>query len=247
MGWVKNLLTSTLTFDIAQFFPLLNYCLFSLILRKIGFNSHVKIFSNYLINRKTQYFWNNFTSFFFNINIGVSQDSALSPIFLAFYLVPFLHILENCLENLNLQISILSFIDDSLLIMQSKSLQLSNSYLFCSYNVASNLLFQFGLLVEYLKTEVFHFTRSQNTFNPSPLDISSIGDPILYPKDSWRYLGLIFNRKLMFYKQIDFYSNKAISTVKCIKILGNSTRGLNPHQKWLLYRSCTLPIALYGF
>jgi len=32
-----------------------------------------------------------------------------------------------------------------------------------------------------------------------------------------------------------------------MKILGNSMRGLNPQQKQLLYRSCTLPIALYSF
>jgi len=32
-----------------------------------------------------------------------------------------------------------------------------------------------------------------------------------------------------------------------MKILGNSIRGLNPYQKWLLYRSCILPIALYRF
>ena len=32
-----------------------------------------------------------------------------------------------------------------------------------------------------------------------------------------------------------------------MKILGNSTRGLIPYQKWLLYRCYTLSIALYGF
>ena len=32
-----------------------------------------------------------------------------------------------------------------------------------------------------------------------------------------------------------------------MKILGNSTRDLNPNQKCLLYRSCTMPIILYGF
>jgi len=32
-----------------------------------------------------------------------------------------------------------------------------------------------------------------------------------------------------------------------MKILGNSSRGLNPLQKCLLYRSCALLIALYGF
>jgi len=35
--------------------------------------------------------------------------------------------------------------------------------------------------------------------------------------------------------------------VKCMKILGNSVWGLNPHKKCLLYRSCILLIALYGF
>jgi len=35
--------------------------------------------------------------------------------------------------------------------------------------------------------------------------------------------------------------------VKCIKLLGNSSRGINPIQKHLLYRCCILSIALYGF
>ena len=35
-GWVKNLSTSTLTFDITQFFPSLNYWLLSLIIKKTG-------------------------------------------------------------------------------------------------------------------------------------------------------------------------------------------------------------------
>ena len=70
---------------------------------------------------------------------------------------------------------------------------------------------------------------------------------MLYFKDTWKYLGFIFDRKLLFHQHIDYYSNKAISTIKCMKILGNSVRGLIPYQKCLLYRSCVLPIALYGF
>jgi len=71
---------------------------------------------NYLIGRKTHYFWNNFTLPSFDINVGVGQDSALSPILLALYLLPFLYILENCLKILKISISILSFVDDRLLI-----------------------------------------------------------------------------------------------------------------------------------
>jgi len=71
-GWIKNNMTSTLAFDITQFFPSLNHWLLLLILRKAGFNSKVdRFFSNYLVERKTQYFWNNFSSLFFNVDIEV--------------------------------------------------------------------------------------------------------------------------------------------------------------------------------
>ena len=181
------------------------------------------------------------------VNIGVGQGSALSPILSALYLSPLIYILEKRLKNLNLPISILSFINNGLFIAQNKSFSSSNSQLFCSYNVLSNLLNSFGLIVEHSKTKIFHFSRSHGPFNPPPLDLSPIGGPTLRPKDSWRYLGFIFDRKLSFHKHIDFYANKAISTVKCMRLLGNSSRGINPLQKCLLYRCCALPITLYGF
>ena len=63
----------------------------------------------------------------------------------------------------------------------------------------------------------------------------------------WKYLGFIFDRKLSFYQHINFYTNKAMSTVKYMKILGNLLWGINLTQKCLLYRCCILSIALYEF
>ena len=191
--------------------------------------------------------WNNFSSPLFEVNIGVGQGSALSPILSALYLSPFLYILENCLKNLNIPVSIILFVDDGLFISQDKSLVSSNSCLFCSYNVTTKLLDKFGLIIEHSKTEVFHFNRLHGFFDPPPLDLSSIGGPVLVPKNSWKYLGFIFNRKLSFHQHINYYSNRAISTVKCMRILGNSSRGIIPTQKCLLYRCCILPITLYSF
>ena len=55
-GWVKNLSTSTLAFDIAQFFPSLNHQLLSLILDKVDLNHKISMFfENYLAERKTKY------------------------------------------------------------------------------------------------------------------------------------------------------------------------------------------------
>ena len=183
----------------------------------------------------------------FKVNVEVGQESALSSILSALYLFSFLYILENHLKNLNIPVSIISFMDDELFISQNKLLVTSNSRLFCSYNIMTKLLDKFGLVVEYSKTKVFYFNRLHGLFNPSPLDLSSIGGPILVPKNSWKYLGFIFNRKLSFYQHINYYSNRVIFMVKCMKILRNSLHGIIPIQKHLLYRCCILPITLYSF
>jgi len=247
-GWAKGKSTSTLAFDISQFFLSLNYRLLILILEKASLNPKVTaFFVNYLVQRRTNYLWNDLSSPMFDVNVGVGQGSALSPILSTLYLFLLLYILENWLKNLKIPISILSFVDDGLFITQNKSFDTSNSHLFCSYNVLSKLLDNFSLIIKHSKTEIFHFNRSQGVFNPPPLDLSPLGGPILQPKDSWKYLGFIFDRKLSFHKYIDYYANKAISMVKCLKLLGNSTQGISSLQKCLLYRCYTLPIALYGF
>jgi len=179
-GWAKGKSTSTLVFDISQFFPSLNHKLLVLILEKVGFDSRVSIFfANYLVKRRTSYMWNTFSSPMFDVNVGVGQGSALSPILSSLYLFPFLYILEKRLKNLKIPVSILSFVDDGLIITQNKSFDASNSQLFYSYNILSKLLDSFGLVIKHPKTENFHFSRSQGLFNPPPLDLSPLGRPIL--------------------------------------------------------------------
>ena len=223
-GWVKGKMTSILAFDILQFFPFLNHQLLSLILKKAGLDPKVfSFFKNYLVRRKMSCVWNDLHSLPFKVNVKVGQGSALSSILSALYLSPFLYILEKCLKNLKIPISTLSFVDDELIITQNKSLNISNSHLFYSYNVLSKLLDSFGLVIEHIKTEIFHFNRLHGIFNPPPLDLTPIGGPILCPKNTWKYLGFIFDQKLSFHQHIDHYSNKAISMVKYIKLLGNSS------------------------
>jgi len=247
-GWVKNTSTSTLAFDIAQFFPLLNHQILPLILNKARFNSKIlSFFYNYLVDRKSTYLWNNFSSPSFNVDVGGSQVSALSPLLFVLYLSPILHIFEKQLKNLKIPISILSFIDNVFFVTQNKSLIVSNLHLLCSYHIISSLLKQFRLILKYRKMEVFYFSRSHRIFDLPSLDLILLGGPILLSKNTWQYLRFIFDRKLTFQQHIEFYTNKAISTIKCINMLRNSSRGLIPTQKWLLYRSCVLPITPYGF
>ena len=116
--------------------------------------------------------------------MGVSQGSTLSPILSALYLSPLLYILEKCLKNLNISVSLISFVDDSLIISQNKSIDISNLQLFYSYNILSRLLVKFGLNIEHSKTETFHFNRFHGMFNSPPLNLLSIRGPILCSKSS---------------------------------------------------------------
>ena len=112
----------------------------------------------------------------FDINVGVGQGSALSPILSSLYLSPFL---EKHFKNLKIPVLILSFVDNGLIIAQNKSFDVSNSQLFCSYNILSKLLISFGLVIEHSKTEIFHFSKSQGVFSLPPLDLSLLGGLIL--------------------------------------------------------------------
>jgi len=176
----------------------------------------------------------------------VGQGSALSPILLALYIAPLICIFELRAQSLNLSTSIFSFVDDSLLISQGKTYNITLPELYSSYRVVTDLMVSFGLVMEHDKFEIFHFSRAHNDLNLE-LDLSAIGAPTLKPKTYWRYLGFYFDRCLSFKEYVQYYSTKALFIVKAMGMLGNSTRGLLPLQKHLLYHSCVVSIATYSF
>ncbi|KXN84625.1 hypothetical protein AN958_12230 [Leucoagaricus sp. SymC.cos] len=111
------------------------------------------------------------------------------------------------------------------------------------------LFVAFRLVLEHNKSELFHFSHCKNNNNP-PIDLGYalfIDDSPLCPKTFWRYLGFYFDCQLTFHEHVQYYSTKTISTVYAMRMLGNSLWGLAPKQMCLLYRSCVVPIATYGF
>jgi len=111
---------------------LLNHLLLPKILDKAGFDPRiVSFFSNYLVNRKTQYIWNNFISPFFRVDIGVGQGSIFFSILSALYIALIFHILEKRTNSILSPIPIftLFFVDKGLFISQEKSYEKSNAKL----------------------------------------------------------------------------------------------------------------------
>jgi len=157
------------------------------------------------------------------------------------------HIFEKRTKNLSIPIhvSLLSSVDNGIFVSQEKSYEKSNAILYCSYIIISSLCLQFGLMIKHDKSKVFYFSRLTKKIDPPFLNLRPICSNILKPKDTWYYLGFFFNKKLFFQYHIHYYTNKSLSTINKIKMFSNSTRGLSPVHKWLLYRTCVLPITLY--
>jgi len=67
-------------------------------------------------------------SSYFRTDIGVGQDSILSPIISTLYIALIFHIFEKRTKNIlhNISISTLSFVDDGLFISQEKSFNKSD-------------------------------------------------------------------------------------------------------------------------
>ena len=179
--WLKQYHTSVIAFNITQFFPSLNHYFLSICLKKVELSTNIRdFFNSYHSSYSISYLWNSFLSPIFDTNVGVSQGSALSPILSTIYLSPIIKTFKKRIKNLkeNIPTDILSFVDDSLLISQEKSYSLSSSFLLCSYNIMSKILFDAGLVMEHSKTELFYFTRAQHPPNPS-INLTPVGGPVV--------------------------------------------------------------------
>jgi len=85
-GWAKGRSTSTLAFDISQFFPSLNHRILVLTLEKAGLDSKVMtFFANYLIQRSTKYLWNNLSSLSRSLKVDLIFISLFHFLFLFYF------------------------------------------------------------------------------------------------------------------------------------------------------------------
>ena len=114
--------------------------------------------------------------------------------------------------------TLISYVDDGTVIVQSKSLTDNCGVLSKAYSILFSLFTALGLALEHDKTEIFHFDRSRSRDNP-PVDLGFApytGETPLKPKAYWRYLGFYFDRKLLFNEHVRYYATKAFTTVQAM-------------------------------
>ena len=153
-----------------------------MILGKVGFDSRIFLFfSSYLIDRQTQYIWNNFVSSFFRVDVDVGQRLVFFSILFILYITPIFHIFKKRNSSLlsPIFISTLFFVDDGLFISQEKNYKKSNTNLFYNYSIISSLFKQFCLTVEHNKLEIFYFSMIMKNFNLPSLNLRLLGGSFL--------------------------------------------------------------------
>src|ERR1700760_1188366 len=72
------------------------------------------------------------------------------------------------------------------------------------------------------------------------------GNSRLMPCSLWKYLGFFFDSRLSFTSHITFYFSKAFSTIRALRMLGNSIKGLDCDARAKIFKVAALPVLTYG-
>ncbi|KAF8647540.1 hypothetical protein AX14_008880, partial [Amanita brunnescens Koide BX004] len=148
----------------------------------------------------------------------------------------------------------LFYVDDGVIITASPSLQTNVDVLRLYLLLLLQALSDIGLQVEASKTELVHFfafelsaaRRLAITHQPQ-LDFTwRTVQYSIRPSERWRYLGFFFTPTLDFSYHVQYYTNKAFSTIRACSMLGNSVRGIGPRQRAHAYQACVLSVLTYG-
>ncbi|KAF8667844.1 hypothetical protein AX14_006282 [Amanita brunnescens Koide BX004] len=246
--------TSVCTLDIAQFFPSLSHAVMTRILECLRFSPVlVTLINSYFRDRVTTYKWDNTTSKRYNFSLGTPQGDCLSPILSALYLsVAIRWVFLETMPPATTRC--LFFVDDGIIITASPSLQMNIAVLHLYLLLLLQALVDISLQVETSKTELMHFFAFELS---AARRLAIVQQPHLTftwkqvnydisPASCWHYLGFFITPTLNFSYHIQFYTNKAFSTIRACAMLGNLVRGIGPQQRTHAYQACVLSVLTYG-
>ena len=228
-------------------------------MRRFGFSeSLIRIFQSYFTGQITRYKWDSATSRDYEFNIGTPQGDCISPILSAIYLAAGIKVALP-LPFPPPNVRSLFFVDDGLLYCASRSLQQNTERIGKCLERVQITLATLGLFIDVDKTELIHFPGFDKNkkarqlasllLQPSIAIRSPGGEQsvvTIKPKPCIRYLGFYFDSELNWNAHITFYLNRAFSTIRALRMLGSSIRGLGTLQKRHSYQACVIPVLTYG-
>ena len=150
-------------------------------------------------------------------------------------------------------------VQDAMLYCSSRSLTQNAECIEKCLEQVQSTLATLGLFIDAEKTELIHFpgydknkrTRQLTSLPIQPgvrvrFAVDGRDDIIIKPKPCIQYLGFYFDSELTWNAHVTFYFNRAFSTIRALRMLGSSIRGLGTLQKRHSYQACVIPVLTYG-
>ncbi|KAF8828234.1 hypothetical protein HHX47_DHR4000457 [Lentinula edodes] len=260
-AWNHDMVTSALTFDIKGFFDFVNHDRLLYELRRKGIPLQIVQFVKYFLSdRKAAVCVDGITSNLEDVANGTPQGSPLSPILSAFYAAELLETLE-CRSQKYQQSpgsdgqetpppNLFMFVDDGKLHVCSYSLELNTAILKAIWiEVIVPWGKKVGLSFDFDKRELMHYTRRKRDNNVSPSITFHDDDGltrVVAPQAVVRWLGVYFDRKLLFNHHVKTLAGSAGKAVGSLIMLANTVKGLSPYHMRMMYKSCVVPVMTYA-
>ena len=254
-AWNHGMVTTSLTFDIKGYFDFVNHnrLLCELRRKKIPLPM-VKWVASFLSQREAAICIDGIRGDMKPVENGIPQGSPISPILSAFYSAELIEIFEDpthpdapTTNEDATQVTLFMYVDDENLFVSSKSLKTNITILKTAYSRAEEWLYQAGLSPDLSKRELMHYSRRPR--DPSPAIAITDRDGLtrtIAPTKSVRWLGVYFDRRLLFNEHVNTLASRAEAVVGRMAMLANTVRGLSQIHLRHLYRACIIPVMTYA-
>lgn len=255
-AWNEGKVTSALTFDIKGYFDFVNHDhLLCELRRKHIPLEYIKWTASFLSNRVAAICIDGRCGSMKPVHNGIPQGSPASPILAAYYsaelLKKFAITSSTTLTTTPSQpspINVIMYVDDGKVYVSSKSLYTNVIILQLAYKEVEAWLLSAGLAPDLSKREIMHYSRRKK-YDCSPPIVLQDHDGVartLVPEKSVRWLGVHFDRKLLFNHHVKTLAVRGANAVNALSMLANTIRGLSQIHLRRLYLACIIPKILYA-
>src|SRR5690606_8062545 len=175
-----------------------------------------------------------------SVETGILQGSPTSPILFIIYLQP----LFVRLQQADLTISTLSYMDDVALVTQSPSLETNTATLEAGADIAFDWAAANAVAFDDPKSEIIHFHRKHN-FTATTHQLRLPNRTMVAPKACLRWLGVWLDSKLSFKEHVKIKVAAAQRSLALICQLANIEKGPSVAGMRQLYQVCVVSVADY--
>ena len=167
---------------------------------------------------------------------GVPQGSILS-------VTPFSIKINNIVKALNPGVDCSLYVDDFLICYRSKHIHTIERQLQQCLNKIQKWALENGFKFSKTKTQCMHFCQLRGLHNDPVLKLDGVEIPVV---DQYKFLGIIFDRKLSFIPHINKLKAKCQKALQLLRVVAHTDLGADKLALLKLYRSLVRSKLDYG-